>query len=313
MKGFLVWCLLCATAFAQITIPDKVEPYQPIIGGCNCIIPTNGKAQFMWRTDDKSKSVTSEPDGTKIYIWAPPGSHYCEVTVLTTISKKVLTLIVDPKDPNNKDKWKVEEVEVVDKFDIQRYEKNYMVGVSPVPGPDPPVPPGPGPGPGPTPVPPSDEFAAKVYTWLKAIPAASYSKDKANKIADNYTAVAAQAVATTGWNLDAFVNTTKTKNRDTLTPEETVAWSAPFFVPLAQEQAALFNARKLTTTDVAGLAQLWKDTAAAIKAATAATSMPGVKLNAPMTSENPFARKMSTVPYELSSLAPDQIKRLTGR
>lgn len=326
MKSILTWLCLTAVGLGQITIPDRIEPYQPIVGGCNCIIPANGSAQFIWRTDDKSKSIASEPDGKKLFIWAPPGSHFCEVTVLTTIFKKVLTLVVDPADPNNKDKWKVVEQEVVDKFDWQRYEKSFIVGESPGPGPGPtPTPPGPGPGPGPTPPPPTDEFAAKAFAWIGAIPAASYSKEKAMKVASNYSAVAAQAVATSGWNLDAFVNQTKAKNRETLTPEETTAWSTPFFVPLAQYQAQLFSDRKLTVSDVQGIAKLWNDTAEAIRKAAEAKgggTSAERKLIDPLSPEKPVAasaKNFNSNPYsnitrlELSRIVQTQLSAMIGR
>jgi hypothetical protein len=102
---------------------------------------------------------------------------------------------------------------------------------------------------------------------LKAIPTAAYNKQKVIGVADNYSSVAAQAVATTGWNLSTFAEQTKLKNYQTLTTDEVAAWATPFFQPLFQYQSKLFSDRKLTTTDVPGIAQLWKDTADAIRKA----------------------------------------------
>ena len=107
----ILWSL---PVFGQITVPDRVDPYQPIVAGCNCIIPAGGKAQFMWSADKASKYITSD-DGFKLYIWAPPGRHSVDVVVLIQTMRKVWIIIPDPADPQNKDKWKLQEIEVNDK------------------------------------------------------------------------------------------------------------------------------------------------------------------------------------------------------
>jgi hypothetical protein len=262
MKAFLSFLLaafITTPLCAQLTIPDTIEAYKPIVAGCNCIVPEKGKAVFQWSVDPTSASIASD-DNSKLYIWAAPGQHNVEVVVMIETFKDVQVIVVDPNDPNNKDKWTLKTVQMISDVSFNKYAKSYTVGNGPGPGPTPP-PPGPGPGPGPV---PTDDFAAKAQTWLKAIPAANYSKDKALAVADTYKSVAAKAVATSGWNLDAFVSQTKAANSTKLSPADTMAWHDPFFVPLAKYQSDLFDQRKLAETDVAGIAQLWRDTADAI-------------------------------------------------
>jgi len=261
----LLLCLWEVPATAQINVPDHLDPYQPIVAGCQCIVPQNGKAQFMWEADGNSKYIPSD-DGTKLYIWAPPGNHSVNVLVIVQSFKDVQVVVVDPADPNNKDKWTFKTISVVDSFDVQRYSKNYTVGDTPPPGPTPG--PTPNPTPTPTPTPTPDDFTALAQKWLKDIPPASYSKDLALAIADNYSSVASQAVATSGWDLNAFVSHTKALNTAKLSdPQKLQDWLNHFFVPLAQYQQTQFDARHLQPTDTAGLAQLWRDKAAAIKGA----------------------------------------------
>lgn len=261
--------LMPSIALGQITIPDKVAPYDPIVAGCNCIVPQGGKPTFMWSWDKASKVIQSD-DTFKLYIWAPPGAHSVDAVVLVQIFKDVQIVVPDPNNPSDTSKWTLKTIQVIDSVDFQHYSKEYIVGDSPTPVPVPPgpTPPGPTP-PGPTPPgpTPTDDFSKQAQAWLKAVPAASYKKETATAIADNFQATASQAVATSGWNLNAFVTDTKNRNRATLTPAELAAWGTPFFQPLAQYQAKLFNDRKLTETDVAGIAKIWKETSDAIRAA----------------------------------------------
>ncbi len=292
MKNILA-CLmlvLATPAFAQLTVADNYEPHVPIVAGCNCIVPDNGTVQFMWQVDVGSKAIASE-DNKKLYIWAPPGTHNVEAVVAITVFNEMLVWVPDPKDPSDINKAKVKTVKTLVSFDVQRYTKSYTVGKSPGPGPNPP--PGPGPGPGPLPPPgplPDSAFAKEAYSWLKAVPAANYTKEKAIAIADNYASTAAQAVATSGWNLAAFVGATKNLNQQKLSVDDISAWATPFFNPLAQYQQKLFTERNLTTSDTAGIAKIWKETADAIRAAANSISggfhmIPPMKL--PLTAEEP--------------------------
>jgi len=123
----------------------------------------------------------------------------------------------------------------------------------------------------PPPPPPSDPFAAKAQEWLKAVPASAYTKAKALGIADNYAAVAAQAVATQDlYDVLAFSTQTKTKNSETVggATELVNNWTPALFRPLAIYQDALAKERKIDIyRDEAGLAQIWRETAEALRKA----------------------------------------------
>jgi hypothetical protein len=274
MKRILVVVLLFLwqpLAIGQLLIPDVVKPYDKIVAGCECIIPQNGEASFEW-TFDKDSQYEISHDGFKAYVWSPPGAHSAEVLVVIKTYKDIFTVIVDPADPENHDKWKLQKTRVLDAVDWNHYVKKFQVSGSP--GPDPgPVPPPPGPappGPGPAPTPsPSDPLAKQIQVWLKAVPTQYYTKDKVNAFANVYSSVASRAVATSDVpNLESFLTLTKTGNAAVVNndPAEAEAWRTPFFVPLGKEIQTMYTTRNLQPTDVKGIAQLWNDVAAAIKA-----------------------------------------------
>lgn len=219
---------------------------------------------FLWRVDNAAKTVTAE-NGNKLHVWAPPGPHWIEATVLVKTYELLQVSIPDPADQS---KRIVVDRRVISGIDIQQYKKDYKVGGTPVPpgpGPDPTPDPDPDPIPGPG---PSDPFAKHLFTLLKAL-GPSYSKEKALKIADNYEGVASKAVATNEVrSLQDFTLLTSVENGRLFTPDEAAIWGPKFFDPgLSQYQANLFKARNLTTTNIPGIAQLWRDTATAIRAA----------------------------------------------
>jgi hypothetical protein len=268
MKSVLavVLGMLCSSAFAQLTIPDTVKPYDKIVAGCNCIIPANGEASFEWTF---SKSLQSEvnSDNTKAYLWGPPGTHSVSVFVVIRTYKIVLTVEPDEKDPSNKDKWVLKKTKVLNDVEWNHYDKTFTISGTPGPGPGPePPPPGPGPpGPGPT-----DEYAKKVFTWLKLVPTNYYTKAKVESFANNYSSIAARAVATNDiQNLEGFLQATKLANANTINndPSEADAWRLVLFEPLGKELSSLYKARNLQPNDKVGIGKLWQDTAAALKAA----------------------------------------------
>jgi hypothetical protein len=265
-----VAALLCnVIAYGQLTIPDVVKPYDKIVAGCNCIIPQGGEATFEWSFDKNSQYEISK-DGFFAYIWAPPGDHETEVLVIIRTYKELLTVVPDPNDPNNRDKWVLRPIKVLDAIDWNRYSKSFKVSGSPGPGPGPgpePPPPGPDPPPGPG---PTDPYAKLVNGWLKNVPANYYTKDKVIAFANNFTSVAARATATNEiQNIEGFLQATKLAHGATINydPAEADAWRIPLFDPLAKELQAQYKARNLAPNDKVGIAKLWNETAAALKAA----------------------------------------------
>ena len=252
--------LLCFpfVCHAQLTVPDLVPPYEPIIVGCNCIVPENGVAQFMWRTDQLSKYREVE-NGTKLHVWAAPGPHYAEAIVIVRTFAEFTIQVADPKDPT---KMILQKMKLPTSFNIQRYDKNYTVGTIPVPPGPGPNPPGPNP-PGPT---PSDPFVAEILKAIQATP--TYDSAKMKMIADTYDGVAGAAVATTSVpNLDAFNILTKAAISEKIGVATVAAWSESFFKPMGVLLSQEFAKRALKVNDVPGIAKLWRDYAAAVRAA----------------------------------------------
>lgn len=255
--------LMSSSLLAQLNIPDRVSPFRPIVAGCSCIVPPNGAIDIMWRYDSTVFALPVNGD-KELHIWTIPGNHWIELTALIKTYRDLKVFVPDPNFPTDPTKAKLETIKVLEKFDIQRYQKDFVAeGIPPPgPGPDPPPPgpdpPPPGPGPG--------GFAGQVQGWLKGLAPGMYSKEKALKVGSNYASVSAQAVATSGWNLEAFVAATKIANQKVFTtPAETAEWGTKVFNPLAVKQQMLFTERNLNTSDVQGIAQLWRDTADAFK------------------------------------------------
>jgi len=121
----------------------------------------------------------------------------------------------------------------------------------------------------PDPVAPDGDFAKAAQGWLKAVPAKYYSKKKALEVSQNYESVASQGgdpARSKGWTVKDFVEQTKFGNTSTISdPTERAAWTEAFFKPLALYQEKLLADAKVATTDTAGIAEIWGQTATAIK------------------------------------------------
>lgn len=260
-------CLLTMVnvAKAQLTVPSKVKPHEPIISGCECIVPKDGEAQFIWRVDDKSKFVVAK-DGKKIYVWAAPGKHWIEATVIIQTYTEITVFVPDPAAPTDPTKAKLKKIKISTGHTIQRYTKQYVVeGKAPDIKPD---------------VPPDDDdddpqpdnlsaFAKLARKWMKDVPGPNYSRDFAMQISRNYATVAAQGsdpARSRGWTVATFTQKTKELNNK-LDRVRLTAWATTFFRPLSKHQAALFQQRGLKTSDTKAIAKLWEETATAIKKA----------------------------------------------
>lgn len=264
----LVALVLCAggTSFGQILIPDQVKPYTPIVGRCDCVIPPNSSVTLNWRADEKSNviQVTDDKGLSNVHVWAAPGKHWLEVTVITQFFRELVVWVPDPKHPDDITKAKLEKIKITDRYDIQRYEKTYTV-LGQTPGPDiDPKPDDPDPKPD-DPIPTG--LAGKVVGWAKD---AGISKTDLSIIADNYLSVGSQGgdpARSTGWDLSAFTAKTKELNLQNIGVDKIASWNKAFFTPLATWQSETFKDRKLTTKDREKIAELWTETGEAIKTA----------------------------------------------
>lgn len=259
---------IATSARGQINVPDVVAPNDPIVAGCDCIIPKNGTQQIIWTTDVTSKYLVVE-GGKKLHVWAGSGEHFIDAVVVTSTYTEMVVFVPDPKAPDDITKAKPQKIKVTDAMTVDRYTKKYRVDGTPTPPPGPgPNPPGPTPNPNP-PGPTPTGFAAEVQAWMKALPPGAYSKTIAQKLAMNYLSVGSQGsdpARNGGWNLESFRVKTKELNTNTLTTAEIAAWT-PFLKSLAEYQAKQFAARGLTVNDVAKIAALWTESGEAINAA----------------------------------------------
>lgn len=261
MCSSLLLLIVPCVLYGQITVPDEIAPHEPIIAGCNCILPQGGIAEFIWRTDQLSKSAPVE-NGTKLHVWAGPGSHYIETIVIAY--REMMVFVPDPQFPNDPAKAKPEKIRVY--INMQRFDKTYKVTGTPTPpppGPDPPPPPPPPPGPTPA------GFAGEVAKMLSALKAASpsaYSKAKALRVGGTFASVAAQAVATQDkYDIIAFVSATKANNESIIPIAERAVWSTHVLAPIAKYQDNLAKMRGIDIfNDEAGLAKIWVETAEAM-------------------------------------------------
>lgn len=261
-----VLCFVPERLVAQITVPNEIAPYMPIVAGCNCIVPENGEATFQWRTSAHGIPVEN---GTMLHIWAAPGEHTIEVAVLILTYQEVLVYIPNPEFPNDISKGRIEKRKFVSNVDTQQYSKRFKVTGTPTPPeptppPDPPTPPNP----------PPTGFAAEVRKWLtnlKAAVPAAYSNPRAIDIGNNYGSVAAQALAVEQmYDITAFTNRTRELNQVTIPdPAHRTAWGTHVLVPLAKYQADLANSRGVDVyKDEAGIAKIWIETGEAFRNAT---------------------------------------------
>lgn len=242
-----------------LAMSAEYQPYEPIVVGCECVVPDGAEVRYMWRI---SPAAHLEQGATEsvAHIWAPPGAHWVDTTVVAQVYRTITVLIPDPDNPKDIEKAKLQQVKILESFDVQRYERRFRVAGGPQPDPD-------NPQPDPDNPDPLDGFAGQCRKWMQAVP--GYSKDSALKIADNYATVASQGsdpARSQGWDLSAFVAATKDRNHQTLGTEAIANWTE-FFRALATYQANLAKERGIGTKDRAKLAELWDETAKAVRAA----------------------------------------------
>lgn len=258
--------LSVGTSFGQILVPDQVKPHTPIVGRCDCVVPPNASVTLDWRGDAGSHLIQALDDkGIKqVYVWAAPGKHWLEVTVITQYFREVTVWLPDDKNPDDINKAKLGKIKITDRYDIQRYEKNFTVlgGTTPPDDDDD--------------VPPDDDdddvplpagLAGKAVGWAKD---AGISKADLGIIADNYLSVGSQGgdpARSTGWDLSAFTAKTKELNLQNIGVDKLSSWNLKFFQPLATWQSDTFKSRSLTVKDREKIADLWTETGEAIKAA----------------------------------------------
>lgn len=150
---------------ALVVDPPESQPYQPIIAGCNCIVPNapDCDVKITWVLDERCKGIASK-DNTQMYLWSPPGDHEISVTVEAKIYDSFVAIVKDPADPT---KTIEKTVRYLTDISHDTYTATFSVIV-----PTPPIPPLP---------PPSVDLQTAVAGVQQVM--GSVTKDKANQMA----------------------------------------------------------------------------------------------------------------------------------
>lgn len=168
----VVWSQI---AFGQLVLQDQYAQHAPIVIRCEVPSVPLTTITLLWSVDEAAYSL---PCPTKngvdeLHVWAPPGEHWAEATVISNRYREQVIRIPDQDEPANPAKFKVDTVRINVSTDVQRYKKKFSVsGVPPstpitptTPKPLPPntPPKSPPQTPPPNPTPPTDDELKGLY------------------------------------------------------------------------------------------------------------------------------------------------------
>jgi len=214
---FLTPLAMATDVWAQITIPDIVEPHTPIVAGCNCTTPEGSEVRIRWSL---SSGATLIPVGNAAHVWAPPGSHKITASVVWMQFEEIEIPSADGQ------KKKIRNLLA---WDLQNYEKTFTVKG----GEDP----DPGPGPGPTP----SGFKAAIQAALVSIG----NPSSRTTLAKIYSEIAEKANSRRDvYKPATMVDEAKTRVASELSPGDLSTWAA--FWPKMNDA---FRARKMDADD----------------------------------------------------------------
>ena len=119
--------------------PKEAEPFQPIVAGCQCVIPKDADTEIKlsWVLDEHCKGIQSA-DGREMYLWSPPGEHEISVLVESKLFETTIVLVHDPKYPGDITKIIEKKLRILVDMSRETYTAHFAV-IEPVP-PVPPVP-----------------------------------------------------------------------------------------------------------------------------------------------------------------------------
>lgn len=130
---------MAGTASAQIQLPNKVSPYEPIVAVCNCTNEEGTTVETKWDLTSRgnAKSQMIQVSGRRVHIWGSPGRH--QLNVMWVVFREIE--VVTPGGGTDK-------IKTVVSWDRDDHEFT----ISGDPGPDP------DPDPDPDPVPEGDRW-----------------------------------------------------------------------------------------------------------------------------------------------------------
>ena len=149
-KFITICSLLISSAYGGIVLEDNYQPFEPIIITCDVDSNVDGVV-YDWNLSDTVKFVAID-GGKRLHVWAPPGTHDIDCTVVVPKTKTVTILIRDAEYPDDISKAQMKDIIVVEGVNIERFKEVLSVGDT-IPTPSPQPDPTPEPTPEPVPVP----------------------------------------------------------------------------------------------------------------------------------------------------------------
>lgn len=151
--GCLILCLFTNCSFAGIVCNMEYGSHEPIV--LTYEIDGNNDVIYEWSLDLPKSSYKVLDNGKTIHVWGNPGKYTVNCAAVIQYKKTVTIIIRNPVFPNDIDKARMEDIEVVDSIKIEKDQKTFTRKsdcIDPTPTPTPT--PAPAPTPTPTPVPP---------------------------------------------------------------------------------------------------------------------------------------------------------------
>jgi hypothetical protein len=144
--------LIALALLSQINVPDRVDPYAPIVATCDVQAAKGSTISYSWDSDDGTKLRVDGGNRATACAWAPPGAHSLKCVAVIQSFTEMVVWVPDTNSPNDISKAKLQTIKLLTASDVKSYNKSFTVGD---PAPTPPPGPTPTPGPGPNPPPPN--------------------------------------------------------------------------------------------------------------------------------------------------------------
>ena len=126
LNKLLAFVLIGSSCFADITVEESYKPFDPIVVNCNIDdLPEKSSVLYAWEIPDDVKVIRLN-DNSLLHIWAKPGTYNLDCTAVVQFKKDVTVIIPDPNYPTVISKGKLETVTVVEKVEINRFNKTFV-------------------------------------------------------------------------------------------------------------------------------------------------------------------------------------------
>lgn len=157
MNTALLLLLFAAPPFnlseSTLNLKNTYDAGEPIVIGCMCAPSEGVTIQAQWKVDKDVSLKDASQDGLTKYAWAVPGKHLVEVQLFMARTHKVKVRVPDADHPEDITKDRIEELTVLDGWEMQKLSGEFTQLGTVTPAPPGPAPMPPPPGPEPTPMP----------------------------------------------------------------------------------------------------------------------------------------------------------------